>query len=382
MQVRRRRYDRTVLVSGQTLTGRDTYRVGDVIGEGGYSVVYSATASRALPVALKEFIPGTTVAERQELYDTYLHERDVLWGLRLDPYLPALIEAFTADGMHYLAQEFIPGESLQDRMNRAGPVPPSEVATLVLQVTRALSSLHSRGLVHHDVKPANVKFGDSGLAMLLDMGSARFATGIHGAPPKQSVLKNLAIGAIAGTPGYMAPELREMVDADAIASHYTLDIFALGCTIHHLVANRVLDQDRLDLRDAAITNEVVAEIEQQCPELAAPARRALSYRASDRYPSAQEMLLELQQVVPPRLAVRELIVDFDLSAGRGFLDNTIVITNAGGGTLTGSLSADHPGLTFIRPDGQRAPRLSFDGNACAVRVVVDVNALEIGRAHV
>src|SRR5574340_208554 len=136
MQVRRRRYDRTVLVPGQTLTGQDSYRVTDVIGEGGYSVVYSAASSRNVPVAIKEFIPGVTVTERQELHETYLHEREVLWGLRLDPHLPALVEAFSADGMNYLVQEFVPGESLQDRMNRLGPVPPSEVAPLVLQLAQ------------------------------------------------------------------------------------------------------------------------------------------------------------------------------------------------------------------------------------------------------
>jgi len=383
MQVRRRRFDRTVLIPGQVLTGRDTYRVNDVIGEGGYSVVYSAAASRDVPVAIKEFIPGITVTERQELHETYLHEREVLWGLRLDPHLPALVEAFSADGMNYLVQEFVPGESLQDRMNRLGPVPPSEVAPLVLQIARALTSLHSRNLVHHDVKPANVKQGDGGLAILLDLGSARFAAGGDGSPHGPSALRHLAMGAIAGTPGYMAPELREMVEVDDINSDRRLDIFALGCTIHQLVTNQALDQNRMDKRDQEVIAQAVSEITAYCQELATPAARALSYDLEARYATAQEMLHDLQQLVPPRLVVRESALDFDISSGRGTQERVIVITNAGGGTLSGTLSADHPGIAFLRPDGQKAEQIPFEGNACAVRVVADAAALATEReAHI
>jgi serine/threonine protein kinase len=260
-------------------------------------------------------------------------------------------------------------------MNRLGPVPPSEVAPLVLQIARALTSLHARNLVHHDVKPANVKQGESGLAVLLDLGSARFAAGGAGSPQVQSALRHLAMGAIAGTPGYMAPELREMVEVDDINSDRRLDIFALGCTIHQLVTNQALDQDRIDKRDQTVVEQAVSEITAHCPELATPAARALSYDVDARYATAQGMLQDLQQVVPPRLVVRESAIDFDLSSGRGMQEHVVVITNAGGGTLSGTLTADHPGIAFLRPDGQKAPQVSFEGNACALPVVVDAAAL-------
>ncbi len=378
MQTRRRKYDRTVLLAGQTLRGQDSYRVGEVIGEGGYAVVYAATSSKQVALALKEFVPGSTVSEREYVRDLYLHERDVLWGLRLHPHLPDLIEAFSQDGMHYLVLEFIQGESLRDRLAQEGPMPPSEVGPLALQLARALASLHGHGVVHHDVKPANVKVGATGLAMLLDLGSARFA----GAPagqklrpvtqggPAQAFIDGTA-SQIAGTPGYMAPELREMVESDVVTSDYRLDVFALGCTIHELITNRQLKQDDIDARNPLLIEEAVREIAQRAVELAGPAGKALSLDPEGRYPSAQELLLDLQQMIPPRPALREQEVDLDLSAGRGEVEHTLVITNAGGGSLSGTVRALQPSLAFRRPDGSRVSELAFDGNVQAVRVVAD-----------
>lgn len=385
MQVRRRRYDRTVLVAGQLLRGQDTYRVGDVVGEGGYAVVYAATSSKNLPVALKEFVPGGTVQEREQVLGLFARERDIMWRLRGNPHLPDLIEAFSQDGMHYLVLAFVQGESLRERLDRAGPVGSEEAGSIVLQIARALADLHFHGVVHHDVKPANIKLSPVGLAMLLDVGSARFesAPGQRLRPLLQDLQGRLAeSGAdtqVAGTAGYMAPELREMVENDCVQSTCALDVFALGCTMHELLTNRRLPQEEIDARNQDVIEAAVREIRARCPELAEPLRRAISLDVQQRYPSAREMLVELEKVIPPRPAARPSRLVFDLSAGAIAAEQSLTITNVGGGQLLGSLRCAHPALGFRLPDGSVTQELELAGNVTLARVVANPQRVPAGR---
>ena len=378
MQVRRRRYDRTVLVPGQTLQSQERYAVGEEIGEGGYAIVYSATTSKGQRVALKEFIPGNSVVEREQVRRLFLRERDVLWGLRMHPHLPDLIEAFSQDGLHYLVLEFVEGESLRERIDREGPIPPDQVGPLSLQLTRAVASLHTHGIVHHDIKPGNVKLGPTGLAVLLDLGSARsvFFPSEH-LQPLLRTAEGGAMGAgpatqITGTPGYMAPELREMVESNTLQSSYALDVFALGCSVYELVTGKRLAQSDIDAQNEAAIAQAVQEVKTLAPTLAGPVAGALKTQTRERYSSARELLAELTQVVPPRPAVRREILEFDLSSARGEVEQHLVITNAGGGTLTGTVRVLHPALSFRRPDGEDTHELHFEGNVCMARLLANV----------
>jgi hypothetical protein len=363
------------LAPGQILEAQDKYEVGPVIGEGGYGVVYSAASSVRGMVALKEFIPGATVAEREQVRDLFVRERDVLWQLRFHPHLPDLIEAFTQDGMRYLVLEFVPGESLRERLDREGALPPEEAGLLSLQLTRAVAALHARGLVHHDIKPANVKLGPTGLAVLLDLGSARAETA-YGQPSglarsPTALLSYRGVSQIAGTAGYMAPELKEMVETDSLRSHCTLDVFALGCTIYELVTNQRLEQDRIDGRDEQLVAEAVQQVRVRCPHLVAPVAQALALSSGDRYATAREMLGELEQVVPPRPAFHRQRLDFRLSASHVEDEQIVLLTNAGGGRLAGRLRSECSALTLRRPDGATTDELTFSGNATLVRVVAN-----------
>jgi len=385
MQVRRRRYDRTVLAPGQVLRGQDGYQVGDVIGEGGYAVVYAAASSTSVAVAVKEFVPGSTLSDREKVRDLFVRERDVLWRLRLHPNLPDLIEAFSQDGMHYLVSEFIQGESLRERLRREGPIPAAEVGPLSLQLARALAALHAHGVVHHDVKPDNVVLSTAGLAMLLDLGSARFAATTQDQPQVAFQNSNVpsqeasATEQVAGTDGYMAPELREMVEADRVSSNYALDVFAFGCTVYELLTNCRLRQSEIDARNADTISEVVRQVEKSCPELARPVGRALSLEVESRYASAQQLLAELEQVVPPKPAVRRQHLLFELSAGRDQVERSLTIHNAGGGTLSGSVHSLHPALSFRQPDNACSAEVPLEGNVTALRILAARTGVAAGK---
>ncbi len=377
MQVRRRRYDRTVLVPGQELKGQDSYTVAETVGEGGYAIVYRAMSSKRVPVALKEFLPGTSVVEREQVRQLFLHERDVLWRLRSHPHLPDLVEAFAQDGMHYLVLEFVQGEALRERLDRAGAIEADEAGVLSLQLARAVASLHLNGIVHHDIKPGNVKIGPSGLAVLLDLGSARaVASDSAHLRPLVRTAEGYAVEAgpatqVAGTEGYMAPELRAMVSADCLQSDFTLDVFSLGCTIYEMVVGQRLSQDDIDTMNEAKLAQAVEEVADRSPVLAMPVARSLSICSDERYGSAQELLADLETIIPPQPAVVKEVLDFDMSPdGRG-VELPLVIRNVGGGSLEGSVRSLHPAMSFVRRDGTRTREIAFRGNANVVRVLAE-----------
>jgi serine/threonine protein kinase len=278
--------------------------------------------------------------------------------------------------MRYLAMEFIPGESLRERLDREGPVPPGEAGLLSLQLTRAVAALHARGLVHHDIKPDNVKFGPTGLAVLLDLGSARVAAAGSvllqpvGIAPTGYFSAHYSSG-IAGTPGYMAPELREMVEADRVSSDPSLDVFALGCTIHEMVTNERMSQESIDRREESLIADAVQRVAARCPQLAAPLAQALALSAQDRYASAHHLLAELEQVIPPCPALRHRRLDFRLTAGHPEDEQVLVVTNAGGGRLQGVVRSEHPSIGFRRPDGTTTKEVTFAGNLELLRAVAN-----------
>jgi hypothetical protein len=124
----------------------------------------------------------------------------------------------------YLAMEFIPGETLQQRLNRVGPVEPAEVVRVGRQVAEGLAAAHATDLVHRDIKPANILLEGGQLRVkITDFGLARAA---DDASISQS-------GIIAGTPMYMAPEqaLGNKLDQRA-------DLFSLGSVLYQMAAGR------------------------------------------------------------------------------------------------------------------------------------------------
>ena len=124
-----------------------------------------------------------------------------------------------ADGMAYASMEFIEGESLLGRLNRAGSVPVDEAIEIVRQICAGLREAHAQGIVHRDLKPANIMLDRGGTVKIMDFGVARL---IQGTGPMT--------GTIVGTPAYMAPEQAELKPLNACT-----DIYALGLVLYEMV---------------------------------------------------------------------------------------------------------------------------------------------------
>jgi serine/threonine-protein kinase len=137
----------------------------------------------------------------------------------------------TPGGTYYFVMEYLPGLSLQELVERHGPVPPGRVVDLLRQVCGALGEAHAAGLIHRDIKPSNVlaarRGGQDDVAKLLDFGLVRPAEA-------QSAAGLSAEGQVAGTPLYMSPEQgaggREVDERS--------DIYSLGAVAYHLLTGR------------------------------------------------------------------------------------------------------------------------------------------------
>jgi serine/threonine protein kinase len=201
------------------------YALSGVLGRGGMGTVWRAT-DRVLgrEVALKEvtFSVDLTAAERSILRERTMREARA--AARLDhPCVATVYDVIEEDGRPWLVMEHVSARSLQDLLEQQGPLPPSAVARIGLDVLSALDAAHGAGIVHRDVKPANVLVGPDGHACLTDFGIAT-TTG------DSSLTTG---GALIGSPSYMAPER-----AYGDEPRPPVDLWSLGATLYAAVEGR------------------------------------------------------------------------------------------------------------------------------------------------
>jgi serine/threonine-protein kinase len=207
-----------------------TYEILETLGEGGMGIVYRARDSRLQrDVALKVVHPHLLDANHLE---RLRREARVLAALG-HPSVATVYELGETDGMAFVVMEFVPGETLADRLV-AGPLPPSDVVRIACQLAAALESVHDKGLIHRDLKPANIKLTPDGVVKVLDFGLAKTTRGSDGS---HSDLLTGSVktreGVIAGTMGYMSPEQARGQEIDR-----RTDIWAFGCVLYEMIVGR------------------------------------------------------------------------------------------------------------------------------------------------
>jgi WD40 repeat protein/tRNA A-37 threonylcarbamoyl transferase component Bud32 len=198
------------------------YRVLRVLGEGGMGVVLQGEDVRLQRrVALKVMKP--LLAAEPVARARFLREARATAALEHD-HIIAIHQIDEANGVPYLAMPLLQGETLEDRLRRDDPLPLAEVVRIGRQTASGLAAAHTKGLIHRDVKPANLWLeAPSGRVKILDFGLASM--------PSAEGAKTLP-GTLLGTPGYMAPE-----QADGEADHRA-DLFSLGCVLYRLATGR------------------------------------------------------------------------------------------------------------------------------------------------
>jgi serine/threonine protein kinase len=195
---------------GRVVGGR--YRLGSVIGIGSSAVVRRARdLAGGAPVAVKMFHAGGTVDDRRQRR----REVDALSRMH-HPGLVGLHADGLEDGAPYVVTDLVEGPTLAEQI-RIAPLPPEQVRRLAAELADALAHVHAGGIVHRDVKPANVLLGDGSRARLADFGIAK---AVDGAVATEA-------GMVVGTAAFLAPEQARGAEVGPPADMYALGLVLL-----------------------------------------------------------------------------------------------------------------------------------------------------------
>jgi eukaryotic-like serine/threonine-protein kinase len=222
-----------VSIQNAQMVGNDVghYRVIRKLGEGGMGEVYLAEDVRlGRPVALK-FLPAALKAD-PDSRARLLNEARAASLLR-SPNIAVTYDIGEHAGADFIVMEFVEGELLSTRVAQ-GPLPLREAIDVGLQVADALDEAHSRGIIHRDIKSANLIRTDRGLVKVLDFGLAKFLATKGREDHLVTQAQMTIAGMVVGTLSYMAPEqaLGRSVDHRA-------DLFSLGVVLYELATGRI-----------------------------------------------------------------------------------------------------------------------------------------------
>ena len=268
------------MTSGELIAGR--YELLELIGKGGMSSVWK-THDRLLDriVAIKILHPHFT--EDEEYVERFRREARSVAQLS-HPGIVTVIDRGEDAGRQFIVFECVDGENLKQLLERTGPLPVRDALELALQMGRALSFAHARGLVHRDVKPQNVLLNQEGQAKMTDFGIAR----------EVDVQGVTITGTVLGTSEYIAPEQARGQQVDA-----QTDVYSLGVVLYELLTGEVpYDGDNFVSVALRHVNDPVPNVLDSRPDV--PARvafaveRAMAKSPDDRFDSMQEFVEELQ----------------------------------------------------------------------------------------
>ena len=282
-------------VEKQDIKNIGHYRVISRIGAGGMGEVYLARDTRLnRQIALK--VLHKAVASDVDRLLRFEREAQLVSALN-HPNILTIYEFGSEAGIHYLASEYVRGETLRERINsRALTVP--ETLEISSQIAAALSAAHEAGVVHRDIKPENVMIRADGYVKVLDFGLAKLTENVpteNEADTQRQLVQTLP-GMIMGTASYMSPEQARGRSVDE-----RTDIFSLGTVMFEMLTRRQL------FTGETINHIIVAVLENEPPplslflndyplELERIIRKCLAKKAESRYASVKELLNELKQL--------------------------------------------------------------------------------------
>ncbi len=284
---------RPMAIAAGTQLGR--YEIRSKIGAGGMGEVYLAQDTKLdRKVALK--ILPANVADNRDRMSRFIQEAKAASALN-HPNIITIHEIDETDSVHFIATEFIDGETLRQRMKNA-PLRLGEGLDIAAQIASALAAAHAAGIVHRDIKPENVMLRRDGIVKVLDFGLAKLSertdTRAVDTEAATKALVQTEPGVVMGTAAYMSPEQARGLAVDA-----RTDIFSLGVVIYELVAGQA------PFGGATRSDLIVALLERDPPPLArftpeAPAElerlvmKTLAKDRDERYQTAKDLLIDLK----------------------------------------------------------------------------------------
>jgi hypothetical protein len=271
-----------------TLKANDTllngqYRIIRQLGRGGFGFVYLASDTLlGEQVAIKEMIPSLVGDE--SILKRFLAEAKATMRLTHER-IVRTHNVFSERGNYYIAMEFMAGGSLEERLKR-GSLRPENAVQVAVEVCEGLTYAHERGVVHCDLKPANILFSADDQAKVADFGIA------HVSEQLLTRTWQTPTTFVAGTLPYMSPE-----QADGMRDDFRIDIYALGAVLYRMLTGRTyLDFDDRDTPGAQANNVQLLRTQPVAPPsginrrtpawLDAVVLKSLAKQPENRYASA------------------------------------------------------------------------------------------------
>ena len=272
----------------EDLTGKQfgPYLIEAPIGEGGMAAVYKAyQASMERYVAVK--VLPRHLAESDEFIARFQREARMLAQLQ-HPHILPVFDYGQADGYTYIVMPFVQSGTL-DKLLKTQRMSLLEIRRTMTQLGDALGYAHARGMIHRDVKPANVLIDERGNCLLTDFGLARMT---------QTTGKLTSDGAVMGTPAYMSPEQGSGAPLDGRS-----DIYSLGIIFYEMITGQVPYSAETPV--AIVFKHIqdplppARELAPDLPEnVEMVLARSLEKKAIDRYQTAEDFVRAVQQAIP------------------------------------------------------------------------------------
>jgi serine/threonine-protein kinase len=279
-----------------------SYRLEESLGKGGMGEVWRASHRMLARPAAVKLVRADALGLDPDTYATALtrFEREAQVTAALQS--PHTVELYdygvSDDGTLYYVMELLDGIDLNQLVAEHGALPAERVIHIVRQVCASLGEAHKRGLVHRDVKPANIylckRAFEYDFVKVLDFGLVRKHSGLD---PEERADNLSKIGMVIGTPAYMAPEVVKGVPADSRS-----DLYAVGCVAYRLLTGvDVFDAPTLPALLVAQASEQPVPPSQRCgaeipPGLETIVLDCLTKHPEDRIQSAQEIVARLDLI--------------------------------------------------------------------------------------
>ena len=259
------------------------YSLGDLLGIGGTAEVYLAHDEILdRNVALK--VLRSQYAENEEFVKLFRREAQSAAALNHPNVVPVYYWGRSEDGRYYMTMEYVSGGTLKDRLG--GPLGPSTVTGLGLQVADALRFAHEHGVIHRDLKPHNILLTEAGEAKVADFGIAR---AVNATTSSQS-------NPLMGTAGYMSPE---QAKGESVGT--ASDLYSLGVVLYEALSGELPysaeDPVALAMKHVNELPRSPREANPKVPkDLAALTLKLLAKLPEDRYPNASALAEDLERV--------------------------------------------------------------------------------------
>ena len=275
---------------GETLALNNRYRATRILGRGGFATTFLAV-DQTLPgtptCVIKQLRPVISKPEMGErARKLFQQEAATLGSIGHHPQLPRLLDYFELDQEFYLVQEYVRGSTLKQEVERLGPLSEPMVEALLRELLPILDYVHSQGMIHQDIKPANIiRRSIDNKLVLIDFGAVKAQVNQAASTDSQAKEDITVTSFAVGTTGYAPPE------QFAMRPVYASDIYSLGITCLYLFTGKSPKAWAYDQATGVLNWHNQVDIS---PYLKDILDNMLAVSTQDRYQSAKEVLAALE----------------------------------------------------------------------------------------